>query len=425
MKSKENMTLKEIYKHVINAVYKMAIIITIFLVAIGLSSALTQLTNSDTLRTILQIITYLILLATIGLFIYSSYSTIKMLKWQSNRILGPIEALKNIAEKIAVGNTAVHLEKEHDDEIGELYESFNHMIYSAYHQTEIIQEMAFGNYAVDVAIRCPEDALHIALQEMIKMTNKTLNHIKHAADDVKQTSEDLEKGSVELAEITGKQLETTARITDTISDLSAESQKNARNASEAYELSDEINKNAHTGSEMAKQMVDKMKETQIAVEGITDIMNTIEDIATQTNLLALNASIEAARAGEHGRGFAVVADQVRLLANQSSNAVEESAAIIQSVTDRTGEGAEMSNKAFEALNEIVAGIERVSESVHSISDTLNDQNSVIAEIHMSIQSFNDQIQEVVTTANESATSSSHLLADVDELNELIAQYKFR
>jgi methyl-accepting chemotaxis protein len=76
----------------------------------------------------------------------------------------------------------------------------------------------------------------------------------------------------------------------------------------------------------SKQSLETMSFTDEMVkqfDGIFNLLEQVENLASQTNLLALNAAIEAARAGEVGRGFAVVANEIRSLSVNSTELNED------------------------------------------------------------------------------------------------------
>ncbi|MCC7364381.1 MAG: MCP four helix bundle domain-containing protein [Dehalococcoidia bacterium] len=212
---------------------------------------------------------------------------------------------------------------------------------------------------------------------------------------------------------------------------------------------------AVSSMEAIAQAVGRASETvnQLGAYGqqIGDIVKTIDEIAAQTNLLALNAAIEAARAGEQGRGFAVVADNVRSLAERSSEATREIAALIGRVQSGTREaveamaagvedverGRDITNEAGAALNAIMEsvgqaavqmqsiaaevqglaeGADRIVSTASAIASSASQSATGASEIASATSRVTDAVMQVSATSEETSASAEQVSASTQELS---------
>jgi methyl-accepting chemotaxis protein len=162
-----------------------------------------------------------------------------------------------------------------------------------------------------------------------------------------------------------------------------------------------------------KQLKESINKTS-AIEEIRLLSNTILEITSQTNLLALNAAIEAARAGEAGKGFSVVADEIRVLAENSKEAVSKINDIVNSVSDAVTSVVQDSNKLLDFVdNQVIKDYEMMlhtsvqyNEDANRVQDVVSEINQVSTELYESIKQIRIAIEEVTTAASEGAEGSS-------------------
>ena len=167
-------------------------------------------------------------------------------------------------------------------------------------------------------------------------------------------------------------------------------------------------------TESTKEMSKLIGNLKVSSEQIISIVSLVKNIADQTNLLALNASIEAARAGEHGKGFAVVAQEVRKLAEQSKNSVENITNLIQTSTSltttavqmiedvqlRVESGVEVSVGTQKKFKQILEAIEQNEQQIKQVAIDISNLSNVISSIGHETKSVANAADKLYQTATQ-------------------------
>lgn len=151
---------------------------------------------------------------------------------------------------------------------------------------------------------------------------------------------------------------------------------------------------------------------------IVQIIDVIRSIADQTNLLALNAAIESARAGEAGKGFAVVSDEIRKLAEQSKNSVNNIENIIRALQKDSQDSMQAVvtlRDVNQKQNEIVATTKEIFSNINQKMSNVDENVDMVSERINDILKAND---DIVININELSSVSEATMASAKEANAM-------
>ena len=254
-----------------------------------------------------------------------------------------------------------------------------------------------------------------AVELKVRVQNELLDMIRESSEQVASLSAQSSDSSGYLNQNLTGQSTALGSITTIIRDINAQSVENAQKATEAANLTEEASQAADNGNQKMASMVSAMNGINHSSQEILKILDVLQDIAGQTNLLALNATIEAARAGEAGKGFAVVAQEVKDLALRSSQAVKETAELLQKSAADVEDGERIAEQTAKELSEIMSRISRITDIVGDIANRSNDQAQDINQVTERLTEADSGTQAMMRVSEENVTSAEALREQSSQL----------
>ncbi|AWB43792.1 methyl-accepting chemotaxis protein [Paenibacillus sp. CAA11] len=248
-----------------------------------------------------------------------------------------------------------------------------------------------------------------SLNERIREVSATVQQLSAAMEETSAYTENMNQSADEMRKAAEYISAKTVEKAETASASSQKAEALKQEASESSQAAQELYRN--TRVKMSEAL-----ERANAVDQIGVLSQSILDITAQTNLLALNASIEAARAGEAGRGFAVVANEIRKLADDSRQAVDQiqtvTEEVTQSVANLSANAKELLNFLHDQVGRDYKLLEDTAEQYYKDAvehtDTVNELNATSQQVHATIQTMVRAIHEIATASEQSAASSQYI-----------------
>lgn len=187
----------------------------------------------------------------------------------------------------------------------------------------------------------------------------------------------------------------------------------------SYESVNTTSKNMTNSINEFKAVKDKGVELSNKAKDINSIVSIVSEISEQTNLLALNASIEAARAGEAGKGFSVVAEEVKKLAEQTKNAVQNINTNLEQFVVNINDLVKRIETQYGVLEGEISNLTSVRKLSHDanasakvVSDAMIKTVEELNREAKSISQVYDKMETLASIAEENSASSEEVSANV-------------
>lgn len=280
--------------------------------------------------------------------------------------------------------------------VNRLLGHFRNIIQEIKNSTNHLTNSANALAATSLQMNSDSELVSQETTQVSATTTEVSTNIQMMATAAEQIATNINSVSAASEEMSGNMSNVTETMTflhNTIADVEASSRH-----------SREISVQCRTKAQAAG---DTMGKLQAAAADIDKITEMIRKIAEQTNLLALNATIEAASAGAAGKGFAVVANEIKDLATQSAQAVNDINTRLKTMQNHSQEAA----NGLQEMNTIISTIEETAEK---IDEALNEQMKMATSVKSNVTEASTGMTEISRSISEVAIGAREVSGNTGE-----------
>ena len=362
-------------------------------------------------------------------------------------ILRVVEKLRDISE--GDGDLTKVLPENGSDEIAELSRYFNLTIGKIRKMVVVIKRQAGALSDIGNELVGNMTATASAMNQITANIRSTKGKIIYQSASVTETNATMEQITVSIDKLNaqvehqaGAVAQTSSAVEEMLANIRSVTAILGRNSQNVRELRE----SSETGKSSLQEVAADIQEIARESEGLLEINEMMESIASQTNLLSMNAAIEAAYAGGAGKGFSVVAAEIRQLAEssreQSQTVSEVLGKIKESIDSITWATDNVLNK-FESIDrgvravveqdktiqaameeqghgtrQILQASDRVGEITRQVKDGSLEMLEGSREVIHESKNLEKAMQEIAYGINDMATGADQVNMAVDSVNKL-------
>jgi hemerythrin-like metal-binding protein len=340
----------------------------------------------------------------------------------------PVVKMSSLLEKAEKGDLFLELKIPGHDDMGKLASLFNGMLKNFKDLVITIQDQGenLEDMGAELTAHSKESAgavneIREAIQNIKERTIRQSASVKETNSAMGKITGNINRLNGEVEEQSESVSQSSAAVEEMLANIESVTkicQNNTVNVERLAEASE-------VGKLGLEEVVQDIQGIARQSEGLLEINEVMENIASQTNLLSMNAAIEAAHAGDAGKGFAVVSDEIRKLAENSS---EQSKTISDVLKKIKNEITKMQNATdavlakFEAMD---SGVKTVAAQEEQIRGAMEEQSAGSRQILLAIGTLNEITRKVKAGAAEMLSDSVEIIGEGKNLEQATADINAR